>query len=108
MRESIPGYGLARPTMADAAIAVRRAFGPRAADMWGSLLAAAGLAGDEADDAALDRMLDAMPLLDPVCAVLARGMRVRTATYDHLAAAQAPARGAHQRPDETGITALPT
>jgi hypothetical protein len=116
MTDALPGYGLARPTVADALTSVRRAFGPRAGDVWNTALTAAGLAGDETDDAALERLLTAMPPVDPVCAVIARGLRVRIATYARLAAAPArtsdvPASGeaaAHLRPRRDGYHRLAT
>lgn len=78
-------YGLTRPTMGDALIAVRRAHGVRAGDVWSTVLADAGLMGDETDDDALRRILHAMQSLDPVTAVIVRSLRVRIAAYAHLA-----------------------
>jgi hypothetical protein len=74
--------------MGDALVAVHRAHGDKAAEVWKQLLAAAGLAGHETSDAALDRLLTAMSALDPLSKVIARGLRVRIDTYVHLTMAQ--------------------
>ena len=81
-------YGMIRPAMGDALVAVHRAHGANAAKVWGELLTAAGLAGHETSDDALDRMLKAMAGHDPVSRVMARGLRVRIDTFIHLTAAR--------------------
>ncbi len=82
-------YGLVRPTVDDARVAVHRAHGLGASGVWTELLAAAGLAGHETDDAALQSLLSAMATLDPITQLLARSIRIRNSTYTHLAAAHA-------------------
>jgi hypothetical protein len=79
-------YGLVRPAMGDALVAVSRAHGPNAVTVWGQLLAAAGLAGHESDDNALHRMIEAMAAADPVLQVCARSLRIRLTAYTQLAA----------------------
>lgn len=86
--DTIASYGLIRPAMGDALVAVHRAHGRNAAKVWGQLLAAAGLAGHETSDAALDRLIDAMIRLDPLSRVVGRGLKVRIDTYANLATAQ--------------------
>ena len=84
--DTVTLYGLARPTIADALVMVHRAHGPNAATVWQQLLAAAGLAGHETDDTALQKMIEAMARLDPVTQISARSLRIRLTTYQHLAA----------------------
>ena len=85
-------YGLSRPTLADAEAAIVRAHLSSAPVLWASLLERAGLSGREAEPSALDRLLDVMDAsADPVVALSARALRIRTATYDRLAAAVARA-----------------
>lgn len=81
-------YGLRRPVVSDALVAVHRAHGARAAAVWAQLLIAAGLAGHEADTAALQRLIGAMAGLDPVTRLVGHSLRIRLSTYLHLAAAQ--------------------
>ena len=86
--DSLAEYRLIRPTVADVLVAVYRAHGPNAASVWTQLLVAAGLAGHETDDRALNRLLDAMTTQDPVSAISARSLRIRLKTFDNLAVAQ--------------------
>jgi hypothetical protein len=88
--EPLPGYGLIRPTVADALVAVHRVHGPAAAAVWQRLLTVAGLRGDETDDRALRRLIEAMTCLDPLCRVCARSLTVRLTSYDALAATVRP------------------
>ena len=95
--ESPAFYGLCRPTVADVLVAVGRMHKKDAAAVWAQLLTTAGMSGDETDEAALDRLLDAMSERDPLSRVAARGVRVRMSSYDSLAAVhrQLAAAGSH-------------
>lgn len=86
--DALPQYGLIRPGMGDALVAIYRSHGDNAAAVWARLLTAANLRGDEISDAALHQMLVAMEGLDPITRLAARSLRVRVVTYAHLAAAQ--------------------
>ena len=87
--DKVSTYGLIRPGMGDALVAVHRAHGPNAAHIWAQLLTAADLVGDETDDTALYRMIDAMTAdPDPLLRVSARSLRVRLSSYTLLAAQQ--------------------
>ena len=85
--ESLPGYGLIRPTMADALVAVHRAHGPNAVAVWAQLLRQTQLAGHETDDPAFLRMLGAMAEADPLTRIAARSLQVRLRTFNSLAPA---------------------
>jgi hypothetical protein len=84
--ETAARYGLIRPGMGDALVAVHRANGAKAAQVWAQLLAAAGLAGHETDDAALHRMIGAMAAADPLTRISARALKVRLNTHAHVSA----------------------
>jgi hypothetical protein len=73
--------------MGDALVAVHRAHGANAARVWKQLLRAARLAGDETDDGALLRMIDAMAAADPILGISARSLRIRLRSYTNLSAA---------------------
>lgn len=79
-------FGLQRPTMADALVAIGRTHKAAAPAVWAQLLATAGLAGHETDDDALYRLLDAMTDRDPLSHVAARGVRIRINAHTSLAA----------------------
>jgi hypothetical protein len=88
--DTVAGYALVRPAMSDALVAVHRAYGPNAGTVWAQLLTAAGLDGDESDDTALHRMLEAMTSSDPVLGIIARSLRIRLDVYTLLASRTAP------------------
>ena len=85
--DEIAPYGLRRPTMADAHEATHRVHGDAGAAVWAGLLKAAALTGNETDQPALDRLLQAMSAADPVSRLCAHALRIRVGSYDHLAAA---------------------
>jgi hypothetical protein len=80
-------YGLVRPTMTDAREAMHRVHGHTGRSAWARLLTAAQLTGDETDEPALTRLLEAMAHLDPVSKLCAQALRIRLASHTHLAAA---------------------
>jgi hypothetical protein len=80
-------YGLLRPTMTDAREAMHRVHGHTGRSAWTRLLGAAQLTGNEADEPALIRLLEAMHHLDPVSRLCAQALRIRLASHTHLAAA---------------------
>lgn len=85
-------YGLLPPTMNDAREAMHRVHGHTGRSAWARLLAAANLTGDETDEAALTRLLDAMHRLDPVSRLCAQALRIRLISYTHLSAAHSVTR----------------
>jgi hypothetical protein len=94
-RAMIDAYGLRRPDLAEAQAAVERVCTDRAAAIWAALLQRAGLRGDETDEAALIRMIEAMTRLgDPVVALCARALAIRSTSFEHLAATQTIVRSA--------------
>jgi putative intracellular protease/amidase len=91
-------YGLEQPTLADARNAVYRVFpGAQGDDRWPALLATAGLAGNETDLEAVQRLVRAMTASrQAVIALCARSLNVRVAAYRHLSATHELVSGAHQ------------
>ncbi|GIF41796.1 hypothetical protein [Actinoplanes xinjiangensis] len=82
-------YGLRRPTMTDAREAMHRVHGHTGRSTWARLIAAAHLTGEETDEPALLRLLEAMTTLDPVSRLCAQALRIRMTSYTELAAAHA-------------------
>jgi hypothetical protein len=80
-------YGLRRPTMADANQAMHRVHSYTGRSHWARLLAASGLTGNETDEPALLRLLEAMSRLDPVSRMCAQALGIRLAAHTHLSAA---------------------
>ena len=83
----VGAYGLHRPTMSDARDAMHRVHGDTGGAQWTRLLTAAQLTGNETDEAALVRLIDAMAKIDPVSQMCAQALRIRLATHTHLTAA---------------------
>jgi hypothetical protein len=80
-------YGLHRPTMSDAREAMHRVHGHTGRSHWAGLLKATGLTGNETDEPALLRLIEAMASLDQVSRMCAHALRIRLATHTHLTAA---------------------
>ena len=78
-------YGLSRPTLEDARLAVHRAHAADGPRVWHQLLHAAGLSGSEPD--ALERLLALMAAADPTTRLCATALRIRVVSHEHLSAA---------------------
>jgi hypothetical protein len=77
-------YGLTRPTMDDARVAVHRvhaADGPR---IWTQLLRTAGLDGAATSADGLDRLLAVMHDADPVSRLCALALSIRVTSHTQL------------------------
>jgi hypothetical protein len=85
-------YGLHRPTMIDARQAMHRVHAHAGPTQWTSLLERTGLTGDETDEPALLRLVEAMYVLDPVSRMCAQALRIRLTAHTHLTAAQSMTR----------------
>lgn len=80
-------YGLAAPTLPDALAALTAVFGDAHADeLWRKLLRNANLSGTETDASALDRLVETMRRADPVTALCARSLAIRSETFTRLSA----------------------
>lgn len=87
-------YHLNRPDIAEARDAVHRLYGSDAPQLWATLLSRAGLTGRETDPGSLDRLLTVMVDADPVTALCARSLKIRTDTHTHLSTVHALIRAA--------------
>ena len=86
-RDSTGAYQLAQPTVADAHTALRQLYGPHSADIWHTLLARAGLTGQETDFVSFERLVSFMHGAEPVIRLCGRSLAIRAAAYRSLAAA---------------------
>jgi hypothetical protein len=87
-RTATGAYQLARPTLDDAHTALCRLYGPHSGDIWKTLLARAGLTGQESDLDSFDRLVSFMHVAEPITQLCGRGLAVRSAAYRHLTAKQ--------------------
>jgi hypothetical protein len=78
---------LRRPGLDEARVAVEALYGANSLGVWGSLLRSADITGTETDAVSFDRLVAAMAGSSPVLALCAKSLRIRSATYEHLAAA---------------------
>ncbi|MEV4281879.1 hypothetical protein [Actinoplanes xinjiangensis] len=79
-------YQLVQPTLDDARTALRGLYGPHSNDIWCTLLARAGLTGQENDLDSFDRLVSFMRDAEPITQLCGRSLAVRSATYRQLAA----------------------
>ncbi|MEV4283169.1 hypothetical protein [Actinoplanes xinjiangensis] len=84
---STGAYQLAQPTLDDAYTALRGLYGPHSNDIWHTLLARAGLTGQENDLDSFDRLVSFMHGAEPMTRLCGRSLAVRSSTYRQLAAA---------------------
>jgi hypothetical protein len=87
-RNSTGAYQLAQPTLDDAYTALRGLYGPHSNDIWRTLLARAGLTGQEKDLDSFDRLVSFMHGAEPITQLCGRSLAIRSASYRHLAAQQ--------------------
>ena len=80
-------YGLRRPTMTDAREAMHRVHGHTGRSHWARLIQKAQLTGNETDEPALLRLIEAMSALDPVSRMCAQALKIRLSAHTHLTAA---------------------
>jgi hypothetical protein len=90
---SIPVYGLALATIADAYASVVRIFGDDGT-LWEDLLRSAGLSPSDSGRPALERIIAEMHKhSDPALALCAKSLEVRLSAFDHLSAARSAMKG---------------
>ena len=95
-RPTIDAYGLRRPDLQEAQDSVRRVCADRAEQIWAALLQRAGLHGDETDESAVRRMIEAMGGCgDPLVALCSRALAIRLSSFEHLAATHTIVGGSH-------------
>jgi len=88
------GCQIPRPTIADAYEILARLHGPDFPGIWAKLLATAALSGRETDADALDRLLMATRVADPVTSLYGRSLAIRVAAHRHLTEAHSIIRSA--------------
>jgi len=81
-------HGLPRPVVRDALPALTNIFGPDAPRRYADLLRRAQLGGLETDPQSLRRLIDVMADSDPVIGVVGQSLRIRTASFERLFAAE--------------------
>ena len=86
-RDDTGAYQLAQPTLDEARTALRRLYGPHSDDIWSTLLARAGLTGQETDLVSFDRLVSFMHSAEPITRLCGRSLAIRATAYRHLAAA---------------------
>lgn len=78
-------YGLPRPDLDEAHLALAEVYAEITDRVWHQLLRSAGLSGRETDPESLDRLIDAMKDCDPITALCGRSLAIRVASFDAIA-----------------------
>ena len=78
--------GPARPTIADLHTAVQRVYPGDGDRVWATLLATAGLTGQETTPQALHRLIDTATAGDPVLSLVACAQIIRVRSFEYLSA----------------------
>jgi hypothetical protein len=78
-------YGLPRPDLDEAHMALAEIYAEVTDQIWHQLLAEAGLTGRETDPDALDKVLEAMKTADPITQLCGRSLAIRLASFDAIA-----------------------
>lgn len=78
-------YGLARPDLDEAHLALAEIYAEVTDQRWHQLLRKADLTGRETDPESLDRLLEEMKDGDPIIALCGRSLGIRVASFDAIA-----------------------
>jgi hypothetical protein len=78
-------YGLARPDLDEAHMALAEIYAEVTDQLWHQLLQKAGLTGREIDPDSLDLVLEEMKNGDPITALCGRSLAIRVASFDAIA-----------------------
>jgi HEAT repeat protein len=78
-------YGLARPDLDEAHMALAEIYAEVTDQLWAKLLREANLDGRETDPEALDKILEIMKDSDPITALCGRSLAIRVASFDAIA-----------------------
>ncbi|WP_035858756.1 hypothetical protein [Cryptosporangium arvum] len=78
-------YGLPRPDLDEAHLALAEIYAEITDRIWTQILNETGLSGRETDPDALDRVIDAMKSSDPITALCGRSLEIRVAAFDAIA-----------------------